>query len=88
MQLEVLLGGILIDGTLKLLTCQEESRQVPQSSGSGAIEDTVDKIVLKAGCCNGSKMLLSQTGEEVACLRRQIWQRESWVKSGVPLKEW
>ena len=55
---EVLLGGILVDGTLELLTCQEESREVPQSSCPGAIEDTIDKIVLEAGCCEGSKMLL------------------------------
>jgi hypothetical protein len=56
---EVLLGGILVDGTLELLTCQEESREVPQSSCPGAIEDTIDKIVLEAGCRYGSKMLFS-----------------------------
>lgn len=56
---EVLLGGILGDRSLELLTCQEECRQVPQSCCSGAIEDTVDKIVLEAGCSDGSKVLLS-----------------------------
>jgi len=56
---EVLIGGILVDGTLELLACQEESREVPQSCSPGAIEDTVDKVVLEAGCCEGSKMLLS-----------------------------
>jgi hypothetical protein len=71
---EVLLGGILVDGTLELLACQEESREVPQSCCPSAIEDTVDKIVLEAGCCDGSKMLLSQTGQEVSGLRRQIRQ--------------
>jgi hypothetical protein len=55
---EVLLAGILVDGTLEFLTCQEECREVPQSCSSGAIEDTVDKIVLEAGCSYGSKMLL------------------------------
>ena len=51
---EVLLGGILVDGTLELLAGQEESREVPKSSCSGAIEDTVDKVVLETGCSEGS----------------------------------
>ena len=50
-------GGILGDGTLELLACQEEGREVPQSSCSGAIEDTVEEIVLEAGSCEGPKML-------------------------------
>lgn len=80
-------GGIIGDGTLELLTGQEEGREVPQSSCSGAIEHTVEEVVLEAGSCEGPKMLLGQSGQEVSSLRRQGWQGESWVKGCMPLKE-